>query len=1452
MTLATKHTRVVRLVLILALLFSMLLPSQVYGNTEPMQQPGVLQDIAGSYAQQEITELVKAGVISGYADGTFRPTQLMTRAELSKIISLSAGLKENRKAAEGFVDVPADSWYAGYVGALYEAGIVQGTSQTQFSPEVQVTREQLVVFFIRAMGLEKAAADYTVEPKLTDFRQVSDWAKPHVAFAYQLGFIGGMENDNGTVRFAPQEKAERQALARLAYEFMSNGEEYAAKAAELVPSEPKPTSTPTPSPAPTVGGPGGGSSSGGYSDDDSRDPDINRAGDVLTDYTITGGSKQTVGPVSGTVTVTGTLTVNPGPEGEVTLRNINAANLAVLSGSSNSIVLNGVSVTGTLRVNAASQTDTVRIEAGAGTNIAKTDIESKVILEGKEGELGSIEAKESAAGQTVELRGKIDQKITVAFGANGIVIKIADGAEIKGIVAQSDIVLEGDVSGVDIVADEGVNIDTSRLSEDTKNTLITAAIAKAVAKASSIPEYNGITIEHRTVIEEAWGLMNAALGLGATEDQLNAEGNVINKVRQAYGKLQDLIAFHAAYDSLVIGFQEGDSASSVTRDVYLPTSSLHGGKITWYSENMYLVSDTGKVSRPRVDHNVRLIALVQKGSINGTKEFTLRVVGLGNHAPVAKTVADKTLTLESNSYLSLTAGDLATDEDGDTLTVQSAVYGTEGIVYLSAGRDLYISPRAVGSTTVTATVYDGIASVDVSFTVTVTETAPVNRAPVALALPPSQPIPIDLDPENLFIEVDVLAEDPDGDSLFFTSATTSPAGIMGLEIVDNRVRETLLAPGKTTMSFTIEDEHGASIEISVEVTVVPSATTGLVLEYLGHSSFILTSDEQKVLIDPWRPRAFELPDYSLTYEDEIDLITVSHNHFDHNYTDAAPTAKGNKQLIEGVVEDRSSPFPWEWTSSFHSLSNEAYGDIQISTVNVPHFPEVMNIEEPNAAFIYEVAGMRIVHMGDGMKPILDGFPDEQMVSSLQGEHGIDVLMIPIGDYDGRAMENDKILSAIEALDPKVVIPMHPWSHKQQFLDAADNKGFIIVDQQGPIGFSANQLPNDHTVIWNMVARSDSNVQPPELTVTARHDTSIELGFTLPDLPEDTVVEIQQSKDGGAHWSKAQTTEELSAASGSATVAELSESTDYLFRLALIQGSYMNTSNIVNNAPPEEQILSNLVAKLGFHHGRMTVKSTSNISRSSDLYHYTRLEMLVGTTPEYATVVKSVDITGDIPSGSTVIEGVDLQYVFGNQIWYRLVDSNGHETALREDGRLTSAPPNDGMMNGEFVVLGHEGVVKIINDNSLGNWNSVNGYQAVVRKNGGADNEFALNENANTIINIPGGVAADDEVQVAFIDLNGNTSAYATVVVKAGPTDSYTNDFDFRLLPDTGSIQIKNTYGASISVIISKNGVAQDMIAVNEVDPIIPVQGQLNAGDVIRVAIKSGANTSVYSAPVTVN
>jgi hypothetical protein len=78
--------------------------------------------------------------------------------------------------------------------------------------------------------------------------------------------------------------------------------------------------------------------------------------------------------------------------------------------------------------------------------------------------------------------------------------------------------------------------------------------------------------------------------------------------------------------ALQIGYATGDTWSSVTQNVTLPTSGANGTSITWQSSAPGIVSAIGAVARPATTSNVDLTATIAKGSASDTKVFTVVVI----------------------------------------------------------------------------------------------------------------------------------------------------------------------------------------------------------------------------------------------------------------------------------------------------------------------------------------------------------------------------------------------------------------------------------------------------------------------------------------------------------------------------------------------------------------------------------------------------------------------------------------------------------------------------------------------------------------------------------------------------------------------------------------------------------------------------------------------------------
>ncbi|MEK4031429.1 S-layer homology domain-containing protein [Pseudobacillus sp. FSL P4-0506] len=97
--------------------------------------------------------LKQKGIISGFKDGTFRPNEELTRAQLAKLLSAAFNLKGH--PTKPFKDVNKEYWASPYIDALAAHNIAIGNSNGTFGPTQKVTRAQTAAFLYRTIHLQK-------------------------------------------------------------------------------------------------------------------------------------------------------------------------------------------------------------------------------------------------------------------------------------------------------------------------------------------------------------------------------------------------------------------------------------------------------------------------------------------------------------------------------------------------------------------------------------------------------------------------------------------------------------------------------------------------------------------------------------------------------------------------------------------------------------------------------------------------------------------------------------------------------------------------------------------------------------------------------------------------------------------------------------------------------------------------------------------------------------------------------------------------------------------------------------------------------------------------------------------------------------------------------------------------------------------------------------------------
>ena len=128
----------------------------------------------------------------GYSDGTFRPDAPISRAEFAKI---AVSFTQNNGSAvyNYFTDVKTTDWFAPYVTAAKDAGLIEGYSDGSFKPESKITRAEACAIVNRTLGRKPSKAHMKISDRI-DWPdvQTTDWFYEAIMEAtnshtYQMG-----------------------------------------------------------------------------------------------------------------------------------------------------------------------------------------------------------------------------------------------------------------------------------------------------------------------------------------------------------------------------------------------------------------------------------------------------------------------------------------------------------------------------------------------------------------------------------------------------------------------------------------------------------------------------------------------------------------------------------------------------------------------------------------------------------------------------------------------------------------------------------------------------------------------------------------------------------------------------------------------------------------------------------------------------------------------------------------------------------------------------------------------------------------------------------------------------------------------------------------------------------------------------------------------------------------
>lgn len=174
-----KNKRVITYFLAMFIIMSTFL-HPVHANTS-------FVDTIPTWAKNAVDYLVEKGAIQGYPDGTFQPSNAITRAEAAAILAESLGLEIDENAKASFGDTQ-NHWASATLKALeaQKPGVINGYVDGSFKPNNNITRQEMAKMIVEAYDFELN------EERQTSFSDNTGWGAKFVNILSSLRVVEGV------------------------------------------------------------------------------------------------------------------------------------------------------------------------------------------------------------------------------------------------------------------------------------------------------------------------------------------------------------------------------------------------------------------------------------------------------------------------------------------------------------------------------------------------------------------------------------------------------------------------------------------------------------------------------------------------------------------------------------------------------------------------------------------------------------------------------------------------------------------------------------------------------------------------------------------------------------------------------------------------------------------------------------------------------------------------------------------------------------------------------------------------------------------------------------------------------------------------------------------------------------------------------------------------------------
>lgn len=168
----------------------------------------------GTWYYEGVAYAVENGLFNGVSAVRFAPGSPMTRGMFATVLGRRAGIDPQQYKGRSFSDVSISSYYAPYIKWASEQGIINGTGGNRFSPDTDISRQDIVTMLYRYV--EKMGGDVTLTGSnpltaFSDRGSISGYGNTAMRWAVQNGIIEGA----GAGKVSPGTKSTRAQVAKV-------------------------------------------------------------------------------------------------------------------------------------------------------------------------------------------------------------------------------------------------------------------------------------------------------------------------------------------------------------------------------------------------------------------------------------------------------------------------------------------------------------------------------------------------------------------------------------------------------------------------------------------------------------------------------------------------------------------------------------------------------------------------------------------------------------------------------------------------------------------------------------------------------------------------------------------------------------------------------------------------------------------------------------------------------------------------------------------------------------------------------------------------------------------------------------------------------------------------------------------------------------------------------------